>query len=171
MSPTAERLAAEKLVAALAARGMRVATAESCTGGMLAAAITSVPGASEVFTHGFITYSDDAKRGVLRVRAATLEKHGAVSELCVREMAAGALRLSGADLAAAVSGVAGPSGGSADKPVGTVWIAVARRANEAGAPASFTATKFRFDGDRAEVRRRSAVVALVMLLEAVEAVR
>ena len=118
----------ETVVHLLTARGWTVATAESCTGGLIANRITDVPGASAVFTHGFVTYSNAAKIGLLGVAAAELETHGAVSEAVVRQMAEGALAASGADLAVAVSGIAGPAGGTPDKPVGTAWIAVAQRA-------------------------------------------
>lgn len=114
---------AEELVRLLAARGKRIAVAESCTGGLIAAQLTSIAGASQVFEGGFVTYSNAMKHAVLGVRAEMLAEHGAVSEAVVRAMAAGTLRISGADYAVAVSGVAGPGGGSEDKPVGTVWIA------------------------------------------------
>jgi len=105
------------------AAGKRLATAESCTGGLIAALLTEVPGASQAFDAGFVTYSNRIKECVLGVAADTLASHGAVSEAVVREMAQGALVRSGADYAVAVSGVAGPDGGTPDKPVGTVWIA------------------------------------------------
>lgn len=117
----------EVVVRELAARGLKLTTAESCTGGLIAHRLTNVPGASEVFTHGFVTYSNDAKRTLLGVPAADLASHGAVSEPVVRAMAEGALRASGADLAVAVSGIAGPGGGTAEKPQGTAWLAVARK--------------------------------------------
>ena len=117
----------QTVVRLLAARGWTLATAESCTGGLIANRITDVPGASEVFSHGFVTYANAAKIGLLGVAAADLESHGAVSEVVVRQMAGGALAASGADLAVAVSGIAGPAGGTPDKPVGTAWIAVAQR--------------------------------------------
>lgn len=106
---------------------MAIATAESCTGGLIASRLTDVPGASAVFTHGFVTYANAAKVGVLGVAAADLATHGAVSECVACQMAAGALRVSGADIAVAVTGIAGPTGGSADKPVGTAWIGLATR--------------------------------------------
>jgi nicotinamide-nucleotide amidase len=104
-------------------QGLSVTCAESCTGGAIAAMLTQIPGASDVFPGGFVTYSNALKERVLGVRAATLEQHGAVSEATVREMVQGALNLSGADMGVAVSGIAGPGGGSPDKPVGTVWLA------------------------------------------------
>lgn len=113
----------EELVKLLTLHGKRIAAAESCTGGLIAAQLTSIAGSSQVFEGGFVTYSNAMKRTVLGVEKHTLDVHGAVSEEVVREMVAGALRISGADYAVAVSGVAGPGGGSDDKPVGTVWIA------------------------------------------------
>ena len=112
-----------RLVQLLAERGARLTTAESCTGGDIAATLTQVPGASQVFDAGFVTYSNAIKQQVLGVDASVLASAGAVSEAVVLQMAAGALRISGADYAIAVSGIAGPDGGSAEKPVGTVWIA------------------------------------------------
>ncbi len=117
----------ETVVRLLAARGMTLATAESCTGGLVASRLTDVPGASDVFTHGFVTYADRAKSGVLGVPAEEIEANGAVSEPVARAMAEGALRSSGADLAVAITGIAGPGGGSEEKPVGTAWIAVAAK--------------------------------------------
>lgn len=142
---------------ALRARGWRATTAESCTGGGVASAITMVAGSSDWFEYGFVTYANGAKESLLGVTAATLERHGAVSEPVVREMAEGALRASGADLAVAISGVAGPGGGTEDKPVGTVWFAWA-------APDGTTAERHRIDGDRDEVRRQAVVIALRGLL-------
>ncbi|QUE49436.1 competence/damage-inducible protein A [Luteolibacter ambystomatis] len=105
------------------ARGWKLATAESCTGGLIASRITDVAGSSDIFTHGFVTYANEAKRDVLGVPEELLKLHGAVSEPVARAMAEGALRVSGADVAVAVTGIAGPGGGSEDKPVGTVWLA------------------------------------------------
>jgi nicotinamide-nucleotide amidase len=115
------------IVKMLAARNLKITTAESCTGGLIAHRITNIPGASDVFTHGFVTYSNQAKASLLGVPEATLQDHGAVSAEVVRAMAAGALSAAEADLAIAVSGIAGPSGGSEEKPVGTAWIGVALR--------------------------------------------
>ena len=117
----------ETVVRLLSERGWTLTTAESCCGGLIASRITDVPGASAVFTHGFVTYPNEAKRGLLGVTAEALETHGAVSEPVVRQMAEGALAASGANLAVAVTGIAGPSGGSPEKPIGTAWIAVAQR--------------------------------------------
>lgn len=115
-----------RVVELLAARGERVACAESCTGGLIASLITEVPGASAVFEAGYVTYANRIKERALGVRAETLAAHGAVSEAVVREMAEGALRESGAEHALAVSGIAGPDGGTPEKPVGTVWVAWGR---------------------------------------------
>lgn len=112
------------------ARGMKFATAESCTGGLISNRITNVPGASEVFTHGYVTYANEAKTSMLGVPAQQIEKHGAVSEVVARLMAEGALRASGACISVSVTGIAGPSGGTEDKPVGTAWVAVAVRGGE-----------------------------------------
>src|SRR6186713_172950 len=106
----------------------RIVTAESCTGGWIAKAFTDAAGSSRWFECGYVTYSNAAKVRDLGVSSRTLDEHGAVSEPTVREMAGGALRVSGADVAIAVSGIAGPDGGSAEKPVGTVWFCVGRRA-------------------------------------------
>jgi nicotinamide-nucleotide amidase len=152
---------AEQLGGALLARGWMLATAESCTGGWIGQAVTMVPGSSKWFDRGFVTYTNDAKQAMLGVRAQTLLRHGAVSEQAVLEMAAGALGRSKARVAVAVSGVAGPDGGSADKPVGTVWIAWAVRDREP------LAQRFQFSGDRDSVRRQSVIRALEGLAGAI----
>lgn len=148
---------AEAFVAELTAAGKSIATAESCTGGWVAKALTDIAGSSACFAYGIVSYSNGAKESVLGVQPATLEAHGAVSEPVVREMAEGALRLSGADLAVAVSGVAGPGGGTAEKPVGLVWFAWARRHD---GDCDVYAEQRRFDGDRAAIRRQSVETAL-----------
>ncbi|KAB2640910.1 MAG: competence/damage-inducible protein A [Verrucomicrobia bacterium] len=117
----------QTLLRSLSQRGWTLATAESCSGGLIASRLTDVAGASAVFTHGFVTYSNAAKKELLGVAADILDTHGAVSEPVARQMAEGALTASGADIAVAVTGIAGPSGGSPDKPLGTAWIAVAQR--------------------------------------------
>lgn len=139
---------------ALRARGWSLATAESCTGGWIGEVVTRVSGSSAWYDRGFITYSNAAKQSLLGVAVETLERHGAVSEATVVEMAAGALSRSEADVAVAVSGVAGPTGGSAEKPVGTVCIAWA-----VGDGVRQVET-FRFAGDRTDVRRQTVVTAL-----------
>ena len=143
---------------ALAARGWKVATAESCTGGLVAAAITDVSGSSDWFDRGFITYSNAAKVGMLGVRAETIAAQGAVSEATAQEMAAGALANSVADLAVAITGVAGPSGGTAAKPVGMVCFAWARR----GGPVE--AVTRHFEDNRSAVRDAAVLAALEGLL-------
>jgi nicotinamide-nucleotide amidase len=139
---------------ALQRAGWMVATAESCTGGWIAQAVTTVPGASAWFDRGFVVYSNVAKQELLGVRSDTLARHGAVSEETVREMAHGALERSRAQLAVAVSGIAGPTGGTQEKPVGTVCIAWAVR----GRPTRVET--HRFLGDREAVRRQAVEAAL-----------
>lgn len=114
----------------LAEQGLKLALAESCTGGLIASRVTDVPGASEVFTHGFVTYANEAKRDVLGVPQSFLDDYGAVSEQVARSMAEGALKVSGADVALSVTGIAGPGGGTEEKPVGTVWFGLARKGAE-----------------------------------------
>jgi nicotinamide-nucleotide amidase len=145
--------------ARLKAKGLVFATAESCTGGWVAQAITSVSGSSDWFDRGFVTYSNDAKREMLGVREETLARHGAVSEETAREMAAGALTASRAQVALAITGVAGPTGGTPQKPVGMVCFAWALPGGRVE-----SATKH-FDGDRESVRRQSVVFALQGMLE------
>lgn len=119
--------AAARLLEALSRRGWTAALAESCTGGLVSAALTSVPGASDHFWGAVVSYANEAKETVLSVPRDVLELHGAVSAETVRSMARGILALSGADVSAAVSGIAGPGGGTPEKPVGTVWIGLASR--------------------------------------------
>jgi len=156
--PTVPGLATD-LGAALAQRRWTVAAAESCTGGLVAGAITDIAGSSGWFDRGFVTYSNEAKIELLGVRDATLARFGAVSEETAREMLAGALARSRADLAVAVTGIAGPGGGTKEKPVGLVWLARGVR----GAPAD--AVAHRFPGDRAAVREASVSAALSGLLQ------
>jgi nicotinamide-nucleotide amidase len=141
----------------LQARGWFLATAESCTGGGIAETVTRQAGSSAWFDRGFITYSNAAKCDMLGVAQSTLEQYGAVSEAVVEEMVRGALQHSVADVAVAVSGVAGPSGGSAEKPVGTVCIAWGQR----GQPPR--SARFHFPGDRAAVRQQTIITALRQL--------
>jgi len=143
----------------LHAKGWMLATAESCTGGWVAQIITAIPGSSAWFDRGFVTYSNRAKQDMLGVNPATLEEHGAVSEETVREMAAGALAKSTAHIGVAISGIAGPGGGSKKKPVGTVCIGWAMVDGE---PLSTTC---RLSGDREEVRSRAVAAALRGLIE------
>ena len=151
-------LLAQQLGQAMLARGAVLATAESCTGGGIGAAITAIPGSSAWFDGGVISYSNRAKQALLGVSAESLAQYGAVSEPVVRQMAQGALQRCAADLAVAVSGIAGPDGGSAEKPVGTVWIAWAQANGEV------TASRFVFAGDRQSVRHQTVVAALQGLL-------
>ena len=151
-----ETLAAT-LVGELIDAGKTVATAESCTGGWIAKSVTDVSGSSQCFSYGIVSYSNGAKESLLGVQTATLIKYGAVSEAVVAEMAAGVLALSGADFSVAVSGVAGPDGGSDEKPVGTVWVAWAVRA---GSAPSISAKLHHLSGDRRAVRAQTVIVAL-----------
>ncbi len=144
---------------ALRTRGQTLAVAESCTGGWIAKAVTDVPGSSGWFDCGFVTYSNTAKSALLGVSEATLASHGAVSAETVAEMAAGVLERSLADVAIAVSGIAGPDGGAPDKPVGTVFLAWALRYG-----ASWTERRC-FDGSRDEVRLQSVTAALQGVLD------
>jgi nicotinamide-nucleotide amidase len=127
MSDAALLDGANRVLKLCRARGLRVATAESCTGGLVAAALTEIAGSSDVFDCGFVTYSDEAKVALLGVPAATLKRHGAVSEQTAIAMVAGALKKSRADLAVSITGIAGPGGGSTQKPVGLVYFAAASR--------------------------------------------
>lgn len=156
---TLTSLAAE-LGGALGERGWRIATAESCTGGGIAAAITAVAGSSTWFEAGFVTYANRIKVQVLSVDEAVLTAEGAVSQAVAEQMALGALAAAGADLAVAVTGIAGPDGGSPDKPVGTVWFAWALAAGGCYSHC------YVFEGDRAAVRYQTVVRALRGALEA-----
>jgi len=154
---------AERVGQALKARGLMLVTAESCTGGWIAEAVTMVPGSSEWFERGFVTYTYISKREMLGVSVMTLERQGAVSERCVREMAEGALRESHAQVAIAVSGTAGPGGGTPQKPVGTVCFAWGLREGTV-----WTEIKH-LPGDREAVRRQAVINALEGVLAIVEA--
>lgn len=149
---------AQTLGATLVARGWMLATAESCTGGGIAAAVTEIGGSSAWFDRGFVTYSNAAKMDLLGVPAATLEAHGAVSRATAMAMAAGALARSAAQVAVAVTGVAGPTGGSAEKPVGTIWFGYAVTGEAPGACLR------RFEGDRSAVRAQTVARALADLI-------
>ena len=153
-----ETLAAQ-LGESLRQRGLMLATAESCTGGWVAQAITAISGSSQWFERGFVTYSNAAKMELLGVNPATLEQHGAVSEPTVREMAQGALARSHAQVAVAVSGIAGPGGGSLEKPVGTVCLAWA------GSGMDTQAQCLLFTGNREAVRRQAVAAVLRGLLD------
>ena len=153
---------AEALVEELVMAGKSIATAESCTGGWIAKSITDIAGSSECFGYGWVSYSNAAKESLLGVRAETLSEHGAVSEATVTEMAEGALSVSGADLAIAVSGIAGPDGGTPEKPVGTVWFAWSSRS---GDRIDTIVERKSLRGDRDGVRAQSVVIALQGLRE------
>lgn len=166
MSESLDRLASD-LGRQLVLHGLTLTTAESCTGGWVAKVVTDIAGSSGWFDRGFVTYGDRAKLDMLGVSPATLDAHGAVSEAVVREMALGALGRSRAQVALAISGIAGPAGGSEDKPVGTVWFAWALPgAAEGREPRPLVWTQLlQFAGDREEVRHQSVRVALERLLE------
>jgi nicotinamide-nucleotide amidase len=155
--------AARDLLALCKRRGLTIATAESCTGGLVAAVLTEIPGCSAAMERGFVTYSNEAKISLLGVPATLIERVGAVSEEVARAMAAGALANSPADLAVAITGIAGPDGGSEDKPIGLVHFAAARRDGEV-----VHAEKRFGDIGRAEVRLASAQQAIAMLAEMAE---
>jgi len=163
MFPPALGARAAALLARYEALGLKIATAESCTGGLVAGLLTEIPGSSAVVERGFVTYSNEAKRDLLAVPAATLEAHGAVSEATARAMAAGALARSNGDVAVSVTGVAGPGGGSAEKPVGLVYFACA------GPGEAITAVERRFgDIGRSGIRLASVEQALELLERAIE---
>ena len=161
--PTSDELEAlaRELGVGLAERGWRAATAESCTGGWIAQCITAIPGSSGWFEAGLVTYSNAAKTALLGVDALIIERHGAVSGETACAMADGALRTTGADIACAVTGVAGPGGGSAEKPVGTVWFGFAAR------DARTRSRGVCFAGDRRAIRAQSVALALAELVEMV----
>jgi len=157
--PEALTAKADDVLALCRQHGLMLATAESCTGGLVAAALTAIPGSSSVVERGFVTYSNHAKIEMLGVPGALIEAHGAVSAEVARAMAEGAVSHSRADVSLSITGIAGPDGGSASKPVGTVHIAAALRG---------TLTLHRaclFAGDRESVREQSALVALDLIIE------
>lgn len=149
-------LAADKAVRLLMQTGKTLSTAESCTGGMLGQSITSVPGASAVFGFGFITYANAAKQRLLGVKAETLAAFGAVSEQTAREMALGARKVSGADAALSVTGIAGPGGGTPEKPVGLVYVGIST-------PNISRAVRLMLEGSRGEIRLKTCLCALELL--------
>jgi len=159
MSTAAVAVQVERLAALLRRGGERIATAESCTGGLIAAACTSLAGSSDWFERGFVTYSNDAKTEMLGVPAEAIAAHGAVSAEVACAMAEGALANSRASFAVSVTGIAGPGGGSAAKPVGTVWIAIAASGEKA------VASLLLAGGDRAAIRQASVARALELLIE------
>lgn len=151
------RDAADRVLQACRRRGLKVVTAESCTGGLVAATLTAIAGSSDVVERAFVTYANEAKREMLGVPWDALLGHGAVSEPVARAMAAGALARSAADLAVSVTGVAGPGGGSPEKPVGLVHLAAVRTGHEP------IVERHVFPGDRDAIRRVSVLTALAML--------
>jgi nicotinamide-nucleotide amidase len=153
---------AEAVLALCRARGWHVATAESCTGGLVAAALTAIPGASDVVERGFVTYSNKSKIELLGVPAETIAAHGAISEEACAAMAQGALARAGVDLAVAVTGLAGPAGGTSHKPVGLVYVGVATQ------NAAARVEQCLFRGDRAAVRQAALTLALELLKRAAE---
>jgi nicotinamide-nucleotide amidase len=153
---------AEVLVGELIAAGQTVSTAESCTGGWIAKSLTDIAGSSQCFGYGVVSYSNSAKVSLLGVDPRTLQEHGAVSEAVVLEMASGVLKLSGAGFAVAVSGVAGPDGGTADKPVGTVWFAWATTTEMSP---DIEAEKHLLQGNRETIRAQAVRLALQGLRE------
>ncbi|MGH7447081.1 MAG: competence/damage-inducible protein A [Longimicrobiales bacterium] len=158
----------------LRAGGLTLALAESCTGGLVSKRLSDEPGASEFLLAGFVTYHNDAKRDLIGVRAETLAMHGAVSEQCAREMAIGARTVTGADVAVAVTGIAGPGGGSDEKPVGTVWYAVSLKeevARSLGRADPVITRRFVHPGDRTDIRERAAQTALDTLRRALTPVK
>ena len=146
----------EYIAAELTARRQTATCAESCTGGLLAATLTSIPGSSAFFERSYVTYSDHAKQQMLNVSADTMRHYGAVSEETVREMALGALIAAKSDYAPSISGIAGPDGGTADKPVGTVWFGFATKQR-------IWAKQYHFEGDRQSVRSQAVQYALMIL--------
>ena len=156
------REAAERVLLTCRGKKLKVVTAESCTGGLVAAAMTAIAGSSDVVDRSFVTYSNEAKREMLGVPWDAILGHGAVSEPVARAMATGALARSAADIAVSVTGIAGPGGGSADKPVGLVHFAAVRTGHEA------IVERHVFAGDRDMVRRVSAITALALLVALAE---
>ena len=146
-----------KVASILISRGWRLVTAESCTAGLIASTITDVPGSSSYFDRSYVTYSNEAKVEMLGVPEEVLREHGAVSESCARLMAEGALSASGVEVALSVTGIAGPTGGSIDKPIGTVFIAVC-------SSLSTSCYLHKFTGDRSEIKSKTVEAALKMLL-------
>lgn len=152
----------EELIALLKAKGAWVATAESCTGGLVASSLVGISGASEVFGAGFVTYANEAKEALIGVSHETLEKYGAVSEETAREMAQGAARCANAETSIATTGIAGPGGGTDKKPVGLVYIGTS-------AFGKIKVGKYNFSGDREAVRQAATLAGLTQLKEMLEA--
>ena len=159
MLPEETLAMAERTLAMLRARRWRLATAESCTGGLVTAALTQIAGSSDVVEYGFVTYANAAKTDLLGVPEALIAAEGAVSEAVARAMAEGALARAGADVAVSITGIAGPDGGSADKPVGLVWFGCATHAG-------IEVRRRIFAGDRAQVRAQAVATALELVIGA-----
>jgi nicotinamide-nucleotide amidase len=156
MLPPSTLVLAETVLADCRARGDTIVTAESCTGGLIAAALTHIPGSSDVIERGFVTYSNAAKSELLGVPPEMIERHGAVSEPVARAMAEGALKNARATLAVSVTGIAGPGGGTAEKPLGLVWFAFATKTG-------CTTHQKHFEGDRSAIRAQSVLFALNLI--------
>ncbi len=149
---------AQNVIDAAVAKKIRITTAESCTGGLLAACLTELSGASAAFDRCIVTYSNDAKTTFLGVSPQSIARFGAVSAECAKEMAEGVLKVSNADIAVSITGIAGPTGGSEDKPIGLVYIAVAKKGGES------KVSRNNFEGDRSGIRLKSVEAALGALL-------
>ena len=156
----------EKVVCKLLEKNLKITTAESCTGGLVAATIVNVSGASGCFNEGYITYANEAKVRVLGVSEESIRSYGVVSDVVVTEMAEGVLNKANADIAVAVSGIAGPLGGSPEKPVGTVYIGICLR-NKTDKSLTKTSYEFHFEGDRSEIRNKTVEEALKIILSAI----
>ena len=156
----------EKVVCKLLEKNLKITTAESCTGGLVAATIVNVSGASGCFNEGYITYANEAKVRVLGVSEESIRSYGVVSDVVVIEMAEGVLNKANADIAVAVSGIAGPLGGSPEKPVGTVYIGICLR-NKTDKSLTKTSYEFHFEGDRSEIRNKTVEEALKIILSAI----
>ena len=154
-------LKTKKLYELLKKENFKISTAESCTGGMIGATLTSIPGISSYYEYGFVTYSNEAKQKLLGVKEETLNKFGAVSAQTVLEMAEGALKVSGSDIAVSVSGIAGPGGATPEKPVGLVYIGLATKNKQ-------LFSRFVFKGNREEVRQQTVNSVLEMIINQIE---
>ena len=165
MLPQATLDEARDLLGLLQSRGMTLATAESCTGGLIAAALTAIAGSSAVVTHGFVTYSNEAKRDLLGIPWGVIEGYGAVSDAVARRMAEGALARSGADVAVSCTGIAGPGGATPNKPVGLVFIGCATQ----GAAGPALVARHVFPGDRAAVRAATVAEAFALAADSLSA--
>ena len=155
----------EEVVQKLLEKNLTITTAESCTGGLIAATIVNVSGASGCFNEGYITYANESKIRLLGVKEESIREFGVVSDVVVKEMAEGVLKKAGADISVAVSGIAGPLGGSADKPVGTVYIGICLK-DKLTNNLTKASYKFHFEGDRMQIRNMTVVETLKLILSA-----